>query len=533
MARKAKLLLILGSSIAVFMIAGFVLKNQVQTRVKELFSMNKALQEEGYYMGDFEFKMLGFGYYLDKGQYIKALTGLADFHAKLSKRDGLIKPPEFRNNQEEIDFYLNLQNSKTGAFIDESAPYCTYWEVSQNIINHMEALVDSTTAPLKLKYPLKFLDEINTPEKLTAFLDDISYVGWIASKFPQTSFHFARNMLGGADPDGTLERNNLYTFSSEWKHTMLKWMYDFQDSTTGLWGPKNWKTKKLMIFDLNNTASILNAFRDNDGNDRYKEFPLKYQDKLFKSAIEQLSDPYPNEDDLPEIHEWNLRQGKGIKMLLRHLWKDASNENKKSTESITIRYINICFEKYYVKTDGAFSYYPNAKHASLDGNFDIFSDIGALSYKKQNKLWGDHKKNVRDMGTVSITDDGNFAMDFLDTLANINSLRIYNSRPNFSNLTDSVWAVIYPKPTIVLDVMEIVPNIIAWTETSTLSMGNWTSMVDIQNQYALLNIKKPLVFKDVFPYNEVIGLLKKSSEIYIVGYDVLQIPRFVIAFQRH
>jgi hypothetical protein len=263
----------------------------------------------------------------------------------------LIKIPRFKNNQEEINFYLNLQNPQTGAFIDESAPYCTYLEISKNIINHMEALADSTTAPLKLKYPLKFLDEINTPEKLTAFLEDVSYVGWLASKFPQTSFHFARNILNEVMPGKTLERTNLYRFSPEWKHTMLKWMYDFQDTTTGLWGPKNRRTNELTKLDLNNTASILKSFRDNDGNDLYREFPLQYQDKLFKSAIEQLSEPLPDEDDLDEIHEWNLRQSKGINMLLRFLWKDASDENKKNAEMIIAKNIDICFEKYYVEKD--------------------------------------------------------------------------------------------------------------------------------------------------------------------------------------
>ena len=34
-----------------------------------------------------------------------------------------------------------------------------------------------------------YLDEINTSEKLITFLDDVSTVGWIASKLPQTSFH--------------------------------------------------------------------------------------------------------------------------------------------------------------------------------------------------------------------------------------------------------------------------------------------------------------------------------------------------------
>jgi len=503
----------------------------VKTKMKEMFKMNKSLQEDGYYMADFEFKMLGCAYYIDKGQYYRSLKLLNDYHKKLSSKEDLIKIPEFKTNQEEINFFLNLQNPKTGAFIDESAPYCTYWEVTQNIINHIEALADSTTAPLKLIYPLSFLDEINTPQKLTDFLEDVSYVGWLASKFPQTSFHFARNILSESMPGNTLERNNLYSFSPEWNHTMLKWMYDFQDTISGMWGPKNKKSSKLLIFDLNNTASILKYYRDNEGNDLHKEFPLKYQDKLFKSSIEQLSETFPNEEDLPEIHEWNLRQSKGINMLLRHLWKDASEENKKKAERIILRNINIRFEKYYVQADGAFSYYPNAKHASIDGQGGIFFDIGAFSYEKQKKLWGDPYENIKDIGEFTLNELTTFELDSVVNIPGINSLRIYTGNPDYEHLTESVWAVFYSKDTMVLDIMELVPNIVQWTETSSLSMGNWSSLAELKNEYSNLNITKPLIYKNKFPLDEVNRKFKEAAELYILGFDKLQIPRCEINFK--
>jgi hypothetical protein len=396
----------------------------------------------------------------------------------------------------------------------------------------MEALADSTTAPLKLKYPLKFLDEINTPEKLTAFLEDVSYVGWLASKFPQTSFHFARNILNEVMPGKTLERTNLHSFSPEWKHTMLKWMYDFQDTTTGLWGPKNRSTNTLTKFDLNNTASILKYFRDNDGNDLYKEYPLKYPDKLFKSALEQLSEPLPGEDDLEEIHEWNLRQSKGINMLLRFLWKDASDKDKNNAEVLIAKNIDICFEKYYVKKDGAFSFYPNAEHASVDGATNlIFVDIGAFSYKKQKKLWGDPSENARDMGVAILHELKASDLNPVVNIPGINSLRIYTSKPDYEHLADNVWAVYYPKDTLVLDIMELVPNIVRWTETASLSMGNWTSMADIKNEYSKLNIKKPLIYKDKLPFDEVNRKFGEAAELYVVAFDKLQVPRCKIRFK--
>src|SRR4030043_2314513 len=93
--------------LASVILTGIAISLNVKTKVKELFKLNKTLQEEGYYMADFEFKMLGCGYYLDKGYYKKTLKLLNDYHKKLSNREGLIKIPPFKNNPEEINFFLN------------------------------------------------------------------------------------------------------------------------------------------------------------------------------------------------------------------------------------------------------------------------------------------------------------------------------------------------------------------------------------------------------------------------------------------
>ena len=232
-----------------------------------LFKLNKECQEEGYYMAEFEFKMLGFAYQLDKGRYVEALSGIRRLHKQLSSRAGLIKIPKFSSKEEELEFYLALQNPRTGAFMDDSFPYCTYDPPTQNVLLHLEALAKATGQPLSLKYPLKYLDDINTPQKLTAFLDDVSNVGWLASRFPQTSFVFARELLAYCKEDSVLVRNNLYTFSPEWKQAMLQWFHTYQDPETGFWGPKSRGSGKLLKLDLDNTASIVKAFVDKDGND--------------------------------------------------------------------------------------------------------------------------------------------------------------------------------------------------------------------------------------------------------------------------
>ncbi|HSI77745.1 MAG TPA: hypothetical protein VK957_17730 [Lunatimonas sp.] len=524
--RSKKIVIIAVFGLLTVFVTVAVLTLQVKTQVKELFKLNKKLQKEGYYMADFEFRMLGFSYLLDKGKYYEAINSLSKYYAKLKKRDGLIKIPDFNSKQEEIDFFLNLQNPDTGAFVDESAPYCIYWEISQNIINHLEALSDSTTAPLQLKYPLKFLDDINTSEKLTSFLNDISYVGWIASKFPQTSFHFARNILDCSIDGNTLERNNLYNFSPEWKHAMLTWMYDFQDSTSGMWGPKNKKTGKLLKYDLNNTASILKAYRDNDGNDLYEEFPLQYTEKLFSSAMRILTEPYPaDEEALDEIHEWNLKKVKGFNMILRYLWNDASKQDKQIIENLLEDFIKMSFVKYYVKSEGAFSYYPHAKHASADGFSNIiFENIGAFSYTKQKKLFGDSVDSIQSLGNTTIENLQPLLQKISEGDMKINSIRFYKTKPDISKLTENVWAVYYPNKTDVLDVTELVPNLIAWADSTAVSIGNWTSVEEKKRELESLNIKKPISFRE----NIVESLLEGEEDVYCIGFNFLQIPKFVI-----
>ena len=105
--------------------------------------------------------------------------------------------------------------------------------------------------------------------------------GWHQG-FHKPPFMFARDMLNISTSDNIVARKKLYPFSPEWKQTMLKWMYGFQDTTTGMWGPKSRRTKKLAKHDMNNTASILKAFRDNDGNNLYTRISIAIQGSAFQ-----------------------------------------------------------------------------------------------------------------------------------------------------------------------------------------------------------------------------------------------------------
>jgi len=100
------------------------------------------------------------------------------------------------------------------------------------------------------------------------------------------------------------------------------------------------------------------------------------------------------------------------------------------------------------------------------------------------------------------------------------------------NLSENVWAVYYPHATIVLDITELVPNIINWTESSSISMGNWNSKADIKNQYSSLNKNKPLIFYENIDMKILNIKLKESPKVCFIGFDILQIPRFMMKFKQ-
>ena len=59
---KKKVLIVIPLILMVLLlISGFLIINNTKTQIRELFRMNQQLQEEDYYMAEFEFKLLGIG----------------------------------------------------------------------------------------------------------------------------------------------------------------------------------------------------------------------------------------------------------------------------------------------------------------------------------------------------------------------------------------------------------------------------------------------------------------------------------------
>jgi hypothetical protein len=522
-----------GVAMTVLLAAGGVTA-YISATVPALFRLNRQCQEEGYWMAEFEFKMLGCSYLLDKGRYVEAIRGLHRLHEQLRTRQGLVKVPKFAGKREETEFYLRLQNPRTGALMDETFPYCTWDGPTQNVLLHLEALASETRQPLRLRYPLRYLEAINSPLKLTAYLDDVSNVGWIAARFPQTSFHFARELLGYCERGGLLDRTGLYTFSPEWKQALLAWFYGFQDAETGLWGPKSRNDGRLLKRDLNNTSSIIKAFVDEEGNDRYREFPLRHKPELFASALAVMTAPPPAEADLDEWHEWVLATGKSVGMLTRYLWNDTCEQRRTAAAQAFERYLRARCERQFIQSEGAFSYYPGARHATLDGTSSllcVYLELGAFSAKRQGRLWGGASLTCRDLGRQRLP--ALTAKDLAPIVdqQNVNSVRFYVGVPDEAAYSTAPAGIFYPRPTPVLDALELATRVRQWLTTTDQSMGNWVSREELSTMLARIDVKPTSVTYGAIPLAELNRVIHEHNVVTVIGFDTLQIPRWRMTFR--
>ncbi|TEB06018.1 hypothetical protein Psch_03060 [Pelotomaculum schinkii] len=529
--KNKKIVIAVSCLVAIFIIGSGLFIYRTITSVSEMFRLNGQLQAEGYFMGEFEFKILGCAYFLDKGKYITAFTKLNELHRQLKTREGLIRVPDFADKNEEMDFYLSLQNPKTGAFMDETYPSFYYFEPTLNIVEHLELLAEETGRPLRLKYPLRFLDEINNPERLKNILDDLSTVGWIGSKLPKTNYIMA-SFYHNYD---LLERNKLYSFSPEWKATLLQWFYLNQDSKTGFWGPRLRNSGEMLHGgDLGPTYKIAGLFVDEKGNNLHQEFPLRYKDEMLKTTLEKISEPMPEDASLAELHDWELTRTQGIKLLTNYLWNGIFLENKNAARTFMENIVKNKYEACYLEEQGAFSYYPGAKDATLDGTgsaMSLLDVVGALSQEQQRLLWGTPEQNITDLGSHEVKEFKESDLAALKSFPNLNSLRYYLSDPDYNDFTKGVVCIDYPQETWVIDVMELLPRVRQWVNTTPQSMGNWVSKQAIIQKAESVQINSIPVNGKALPVNLFLNeVLRNNNEFVVVGFDVLQVPICKIKF---
>lgn len=495
-----------------------------QSRVRRMFSLNQQRIAQGYYMGDFEFKMVGALYDLDHGRYLTAIRRLNRYYEQLETGRGLIKVPDFKNAAQELEFYKNLQDERTGAFMDPSYPLCTYFQPTLNVIQHIERLSTNLGRPVTLKYPLKFLERLDSPEELEAYLDDLSTVGVLVGKMPKTP-----NVLASLKAYDDLERLRLHFFSNEWKRALLRWHWERQDPQSGYWDVRRRSDgRPLKGGDLTNTGRIIKMFVDENGEDLHPQFPLRYRKQMLATTLEKLKTPLP--PDLPGQHEWAIDRSRCVRLLTEYLWRTMTNDQKQQAEVELERLVRVVFTRFYIPKQGAFSLYAGQESATLDGTAEflsIMTRLGFFSTQQQKKLWGEtlmEEEQSAESGSWSPE-----AVKNRNEIQRMNSIRIYGPDFDPDDLTKGVLVVAYPGPAATPDAVDLAQNIARWVDAAPQRMGNWVSRETLRRRAPRLAVPEVFIVRADEDGAALDRFLREREWRMIIGFDELQRPRMRLA----
>ncbi|WP_370322793.1 hypothetical protein [Oricola sp.] len=528
MTARGKIALSLIVALATVVVVATLIARQVW-KVEEVFEANEALKSEGYYLSEFEFELLSISYYLDKGRYLDGLKRLDQMHRKLTTRDGLVKVPDFADADDRLEFYLDRQNPETGAFYPNATdPVLAYVGVTSNMINLIESLSRQAGKPFQLKYPLRFLERIDTPEEMTATLDDAGLVGFVGTKLKPLFV----SSIELNDLLEQCERLAIYPFPAEARMAFLHWFYNNQDPETGLWGPRDRASGKIIDGgDIGDSGKVIKIFVDSDGNNVHPEFPLRYADRIFASSIERLSTPLPSR--LDQMHRWIIDRDRGFRFLTKYVWEKGSGEDRERVRDMLSDFVTLRFERLYVPADGAFSLYPDSDAADLDGTSEaagMLDYIGALSGETQQSLWGAPDTTMADLGQTDIASLATGGLDPVARRPEVNAIRFYEADPDGQFLR-GVVAVYYPRATPVLDMVDLMPRMKGWLDTTAQTMGNWGSKEKIGERLSGTTVDPaPVIGADRLA--QLDALLREKGDLVAIGFDVLQVPRYRIAFDQ-
>lgn len=494
----------------------------VFSSVPHLFKRNAELKADGYYMAEFELKMLAALKMLGDGDYLDAALTLRRIGQEMDGGDGLKKLPQDATPAARMTFLLDQQDPTTGAFMDPAYPAFTYISPTLNVIETLEDLSRETGRPLKLKYPLRFLDAIATPAALRSYLDGLLYMK-----------RFWAEMFPGPGPYGAgvselvffdlFERNGLYAFSPAWKETLRSWLDETQDPATGMWGmrvgtPEDWYQRH----DPNSTFHILHHTQTADGDDTDPAHPLRHAGELAATLMTTVTAPIPDGED--DQHAWSLDQAQATQMLVRYLWKhiDAAEQQAvKSAIAVALRERARLFRP----ADGAFAAYLSSERAEVDGTSSALALLKASGSipgtSERARLWGEVVAPPAETEAVAATID-----IALPTVAGVNAWRVYaGSQLPGDTLDDrQLVAIVYPGGGV-LDLMDLRQNLMRYL-AGPASFGNWSSSDKLRA--APLALDRPARSVPVFTGGlgaESLAILAGAGpDLALVGYDLFQRP---------
>jgi hypothetical protein len=119
-------------------------------------------------------------------------------------------------------------------------------------------------------------------------------------------------------------------------------------------------------------------------------------------------------------------------------------------------------------------------------------------------------------------------------LAEVNSLRVYaDQAPQTETLDDSALVqLVYPKDTLVLDLLELRLQLVAFLETEGGELGNWDSKASLKELPLALDgpPRAVPVVRGALDLGSLAASHPKVKRFIVLGVDRLQVPRQQLEF---
>jgi hypothetical protein len=521
---------------ALFLVSLLIVAGTGCVSPSDLFKRNAELKAQGYYMAEFEFKMEAALFHLNNGDYWKAYSTLRRAKAEMESLDGLVKVPTGGGDDQRIEFLLSRQREDTGAFMDSNYPFFTYIGPTGNVLDELQRLSRKTGKPIHLRHPLRFLDAIDTPDKLRAYLGTLLYIQerW-ADRFGGP----APYVVGVSEYTGvTIERMESiggHAFAQEWKDALSDFFRDTQDPETGFWGARigdkdHWR----QAIDIDSTAHILKHFLTDRGEAKDRRYPLRHADKIAQHLLSDLALPIP--DGKTEQHEWNLRQAHAVKIIVRFLWPSLSLAQRRQILTDMPTWLERRFAMFRPEKGGFV-----VDSASLIPDIDATST--ALTFLCDSGYipgtWRRGRVRAEALAAAPspmLVTVPRWQEAALPAAPGVNSFRVYrNELPPDESLDETNLArIVYPQTTPIPDVMDLRQGISRYANAVGGEFGNWTSKASLKEEP--LEIDRPV--KPVPVQVGAVDLAAVAAEdpathrLFVVGYDRFQVPIFRSEFRR-
>jgi len=504
-----------------------------------LFRRNAELKAEGYYMAEFEFKMMAALCHLNDGNYWSAYKTLRRIDHEMHTLEGLPRIPRGASAEKLMTFMLERQDPETGAFMDSSYPFFTYVGPTANALEYLDVLSRQAGRPVKLKYPLRFLDQIRDPHRLRISLGSLLYFRELwADRFGGPAPFV---LVSELSPDSIelFERVGGYRFSEEWKQALRDWFYETQDPATGFWGARigeegGWRQS----LDIDSTSHILKHFLTDSGEPRDPKYPLRYSEALAQTLLREADVPVP--DDAIAQHEWSLRQFHAARIIVRWLWPTLRDPLREQALRAMPKWLDHRFSMYR-PDQGGFAVDASSQRADIDAtatSISFLRQVGAIPGTwERERLRGPALLAGPTRAAPVVLRRGEETAA-LHSMPRVNSVRVYrDSLPPGESLGEddsSLLQISYPTDTRVLDIMDLRQRLSSFLAADGGEYGNWNSKAELRE--APLGLDREIRQVPVargWPNLSRIALDNpKSARFVVVGLDAFQIPLFEVEVRR-